>query len=395
MHARDRSVLSTFGDVYSQASKLRDSTDKWGSAPRAVLGMSCDATAGNTADCVQQMCDGKFVLPAGAFAGQSLVVQQFSFCWGMWTMSEIDEALYAGNFVAMFVTLASSVIFMLSFRGKAAKLLTLVEDKYDAENGWSDSLTKEERLMISPSARGDGSTAPYRFGGAPYYIGVYFASVATGYAIWLGVATICSWLLIMLTSTATSTTSLSTLAASFAVILLPLITQVVVEKLAFIQTISKKRGLTHPRVWAALDMVISTTAIITGPFLILPRLLFSGVSLAWALLRLDLDVLLDERLELVDYASSASQGLWTALRLQYEFDKRQAHFMDHGGDEAFEMGNQDNQVAMEDMSKPVEEAPEEYVPEASASASASEEEASGSGSGSGSDDESGGGGLYG
>ena len=54
------------------------------------------------------------------------------------------------------------------------------------------------------------------------------------------------------------------------------------------------------------------TALVTGPLLILPRLMFSAVSLAWHLLRLDLDVLLDERLEIVDYASSASAGLWCA-----------------------------------------------------------------------------------
>ena len=131
--------------------------------------------------------------------------------------------------------------------------------------------------------------------------------------LWIGAASLFYWMLAMCWNLANDATgSGASLAGGVVVVLLPLVTQVAVERLAFFQATSKKRGLDHPRIWAALDAVISMTALVTGPLLILPRLMFSAVSLAWHLLRLDLDVLLDERLEIVDYASSASAGLWCA-----------------------------------------------------------------------------------
>jgi len=308
-------VLFTFGDVYSQTSRLRDATDKWGKLSQSPVGLHCDATkfTDDQPDCVTQMCAGKFVLSAGAFSGQEQVMQQFAFCWGMWLLSEADEALYVGNFVAMAVSIISTFIFMLKFRAQSAEFFRLVEDKYDAETGWPDSLSADERLMIAPSESALASACSYKFAGAPYYIGVYVASVGSGYVLWIGAASLFYWMLAMCWNLASDATgSGASLAGGVVVVLLPLVTQVAVERLAFFQATSKKRGLDHPRIWAALDAVISMTALVTGPLLILPRLMFSAVSLAWHLLRLDLDVLLDERLEIVDYASSASAGLWCA-----------------------------------------------------------------------------------
>lgn len=333
-------VLLTFSDVYGRASKLRDTTDAWGCAADATgqctathsfLGMTCAPpyNATDTPDCVAKMCNDKYVLPTGVHFGDPIKVQQFSFCWGMWTLSEVDEALYAGNFVAMFVSIISSLSFMVKLRGQARKILTLVGDKYDPIDGW-ENLTSEEKLMISPSARGDGKTAYYSFTGTPHYVGVYVASVGFGYVLWLATASLCAWVVLMSMTIVNNSSSWESTAASFAAVLLPLLTQIVVQRFAFFQATSKRRGLDHPRIWAALDFVVSITAVVTGPILIAPRLLFSAVSLAWHLLRLDLDVLLDEKLEIVDYASSATQGLWTALRLQYEFDKRQQHEFDQG-----------------------------------------------------------------
>jgi len=172
---------------------------------------------------------------------------------------------------------------------------------------------------------------------------VYVASVGVGYMLWLGTASLCAWALLMSVGVLKgAASSWESTAASFAVVLLPLLTQVVVQKFTFFQATNKHRGLDHPRIWAGLDFVVSVAAVVTGPLLIAPRLLFSAISLAWHLLRLDLDVLLDERLEVVDYASSANQGLRTAMRLQFEFDKRQQYDAEHGtfeltGDSGFEM----------------------------------------------------------
>jgi hypothetical protein len=399
-------VLFTFSDIYGQASKLRDTTDAWGcsadpssgacKATHELLGMSCAPPyTEDSPDCVAKMCHDKYVLPTGIFSGDPIKVQQFSFCWGMWTLSEIDEALYAGNFVAMLVSIVSSVSFMLKLRGQAAKLLTLVGDKYDPIQGWQN-LTSEEMLMISPSTRGDGKTAHYRFAGTPYYVGVYVASVGFGYMLWLGTASMCAWVLIMSVSLVNGASSWESTAASFAVVLLPLITQIVVQRFAFFQAINKKRGLDHPRIWAGLDFVVSVTSIVTGPLLIVPRLLFSAVSLAWHLLRLDLDVLLDEKLELVDYASSANQGLWTALRLQYEFDKRQQHDADHGTfemvtDGGFEM--KENPAATEEVAEEEDDAQDGSDDDGAGGEE--ENDATASGSGSDADESEEPGGLYG
>ena len=132
-------VLLTFSDIYGQASKLRDTTDAWGcaadlsgtcQAKHTVLSMTCAPPYLPDTDCVSQMCQGKYVLPTGIFTGDPIKVQQFSFCWGMWTVSEIDEALYSGNFVALLISIISSVSFMLKLRGQAEQLRQLVDDKY-------------------------------------------------------------------------------------------------------------------------------------------------------------------------------------------------------------------------------------------------------------------------
>ena len=88
---------------------------------------------------------------------------------------------------------------------------------------------------------------------------------------------------------------------------------------------SQARGIESPRGFANVDTFFTVNSVLTAPLFILPRTLGAVFCCIQRLLAIDLEVLLDYRLDLCDYARSANAGVWASLRLQYEFDKRKAY----------------------------------------------------------------------
>eukprot|EP01048_Picozoa_sp_COSAG05_P021342 COSAG05_NODE_3898_length_1782_cov_37.293523_2_plen_277_part_00 len=80
-------IVFTATDVYAQAIRLQEATDRWNTGPHSVAGLYCSS---GTTNCLAEMCpDGSFELPArilSADDGGVHILNQVAFCWGMWTV---------------------------------------------------------------------------------------------------------------------------------------------------------------------------------------------------------------------------------------------------------------------------------------------------------------------
>jgi hypothetical protein len=328
-------VICTACDTYSRALRLRKSTDHWNEQAHDVA-FGLPACAAGT-DCLTQTCPSSaYVLSAkilSADDGGNRILSQFAFCWGMYLLSIVDEALLFANTVAVAVCLLASVRFLWNFRRRAARLATLVQDRYEPMKGWAIGLDKEELALLGPS---DG-TEYSRGAAAGYYIGVYVFTMAFGYYLWLAVSVLGFWVVASVLSTARPT-DLSHSLPAMCVLGVPLIVHAVVKYLTF-QLHSRERGMKYPRIGLALDGTLSITSMLSAPFLVLPRTVVTIGTLCVRLLSVDDDVLPGLVLGcgklLPDFSQAASCGVWTMLRQQYEFEKRRAWDIDHGHMDTF------------------------------------------------------------
>ena len=127
-----------------------------------------------------------------------------------------------------------------------------------------------------------------------YYLGIFFATVAVGYTMWLLIA-VAGYVTVRAAirsgigtpyidrlypyASDTARAAISTAPANVGAFMsgagafvLLVGTHIVVVQLAFKQVVSTRKGLRHPRIWAALDFVVSTTSVIIGPLMVAPRL---------------------------------------------------------------------------------------------------------------------------
>ena len=101
----------------------------------------------------------------------------------------------------------------------------------------------------------------------------------------------------------------------------PIVFESVIKMSIWGKIVDHTHGVRHPRLYAAVDLVLSITSIVTGPLKTLFRLAGASICLFVYMFRSDCTLMLDERMIFLDPHFKSSTGLLMALRVKFEFSK--------------------------------------------------------------------------
>lgn len=101
----------------------------------------------------------------------------------------------------------------------------------------------------------------------------------------------------------------------------PVALEAILKTIIWQKVISTRQGILHPRIYAAVDVVLSLTSTITGPIKTVFRVLGASICLFIHLFRSDVTMMLDKAFYPLDPHYTSSTALLTGLRVQYEFSK--------------------------------------------------------------------------
>ncbi len=204
---------------------------------------------------------------------------------------------------------------MNTFRRKALRLRDLVETHFHPQHGWPkdpDVLNEEDVVLLTGGKR--SWKLEYAFlQKLPSFIGLFVGNTIMAFAIhWV------VWMIVLYVAFAEIFPS-DPLGTFY--MLLPIIFESMLKKLLWGKIVSKDHGIVQPRLYAAMDVLLSLTSTVTGPIKTIFRVVGGTICMFFHLFRSDVTMMLDRSFYALDPHFTSATGMLTSLRMQYEFSK--------------------------------------------------------------------------
>ena len=202
-----------------------------------------------------------------------------------WLANLTDTKIYQctdaadAGIISVLIAVASSAACMNTFRQRAMRLRNLVETHFDPAHGWPkdpDVLNEEDVFLITGGKR--SWKLEYAFlQKLPSFVGLFVGNMVMAFFIhWV------VWMLVLYV--AFSKVFPSNLLKIF-LALTPIIFESMLKNLLFDKIVSKDHGIIQPRLYAAMDVLLSLTSTYTGPIKTIFRLVGGTICMFFHLLR--------------------------------------------------------------------------------------------------------------
>ena len=208
---------------------------------------------------------------------------------------------------------------MKTFRLQAIRLRDLVETYFDPINGWpkDPNVLNEEDVRLLVGGKRTWKLQYTFLEKLPSFVGLFVGNMVMAFLIhWV------AWIVVLYVSFANIFPSDPLVTFS---ILTPIIFESILKKLLWGKIVSKDKGIVQPRMYAAMDVLLSLTSTITGPIKTVFRLAGGVICMFMHLFRSDVTMMLDRSFYALDPHFTSATGMLTALRVQYEFSKIRRH----------------------------------------------------------------------
>ena len=195
------------------------------------------------------------------------------------------------------------------------RLRDLVETHFDPAHGWpkDPDVLNEEDVRLINSGKCSWKLEYEFFQKLPSFVGLFVGNMVMAFLIhWM------VWMIVLYVAFAKIFPSdpLNTF-----YLLTPIIFESMLKKLLWGKIVSKDHGILQPRLYAAMDLLLSLTSTYTGAIKTIFRLVGGVICMFLHLFRSDVTMMLDRSFYALDPHFTSAMGMLTALRLQYEFSK--------------------------------------------------------------------------
>lgn len=239
-----------------------------------------------------------------------------NFEWLRQIYEPLPFCLRASATTSALIGALSSGLFLIKFRREQARIRDLVDMHFDVAIGWpadySTVLAKQDILLLTGGR--DFSSLDYgNLDTAPRFVGLFAGNTLTAFVVNTVV-----WFVLLYWNTCRAIPS------HFAQLMwlsVPVAVEQSIKLVIWGKIIDQKRGLRHPRIYSAVDCLLSIIAVVTGPIKTAVRVSGAVVSLFLCLYRTDLMIMVDSYAAPLDMHFNATGGLHSALRVRLEFEK--------------------------------------------------------------------------
>eukprot|EP01043_Picozoa_sp_COSAG02_P020042 COSAG02_NODE_979_length_15497_cov_5.029549_7_plen_1218_part_00 len=239
-----------------------------------------------------------------------------NFEWLRQVYEPLPFCLRAAATISACIGALSAGLFLKKFRREQARIHHLVEIHFDVATGWpadcSTVLAQDDVLLLTGGRR-SWSLDYGNLDTVSRFVGLYTGNMLTAFVVNTAV-----WFVLLYWNTCRAIPS------HFAQLMwlsMPVAVEQSIKLVVWRKIIDQKRGLRHPRIYSAVDSVLSIIAVVTGPIKTAVRLSAAAVCLFLSLYRTDLMIMVDSYAAPLDMHFNATGGLHAALRVRLEFEK--------------------------------------------------------------------------